>query len=90
MTKLIHIPICGCQIQADAPCTRVTLCRLQAAVEAQREHDEQEIDKLLAENERRKSLLTMCAELVREEANTHDDDCDCDYCEAVAALEQKP
>ena len=41
-------------------------------------------------SDRLQKLLTMCAELVREEANTHDDDCDCDYCEAVAALEQKP
>jgi hypothetical protein len=41
-------------------------------------------------SDRLQKLLTMCAELVREEANTHDDDCDCDYCEAVAALEKKP
>ena len=39
-------------------------------------------------SDRLQKLLTMCAELVREEANTHDDDCDCDYCEAVAALEE--
>ena len=44
-------------------------------------------DELLAENERLKSLLAMCDELVREEADTRD--CDCDYCEAVAALEKK-
>jgi hypothetical protein len=65
-------------------------CLEYNCVVEQRDALRDEVLALRMGSDRLQKLLTMCAELVREEANTHDDDCDCDYCEAVAELEQKP
>ena len=65
-------------------------CLEYNCVVEQRDALRDEVLALRMGSDRLQKLLTMCAELVREEANAHDDGCDCDYCEAVAALEQKP